>query len=140
MASKARPHTPLDSKLLDNNDTSSLVLLRDLGEIHGNLRRGNTNADAIEDTARNQLAEVLASNLDGRAQNPPETSNPDGVSTADFVTDGTGDERADDGTGGERRADSTLDDAVRIVEVLDVLFRANDCGHGGDVEAEAVRC
>jgi hypothetical protein len=29
---------------------------------------------------------------------------------------------------------------VRIVEVFDVLLRANNCGHGRDIEAEAVRC
>jgi hypothetical protein len=63
--------TPFDGKLLDNDDASTSVLLGDLGEVDGDLGRGDTDTDAVKDSSCNQLAEILAGNLDGCSNKPP---------------------------------------------------------------------
>jgi hypothetical protein len=56
--------TPFDCKLLNDDDAASLVLLRDLRQVDRYLRRGDSDADTIEDTPSNKLSKVLATYYD----------------------------------------------------------------------------
>ncbi len=52
------------SKLSNNDNITSLVVLSDLGKVDRHLRGSNTNTHAVWNASGNELAEVLAGNLD----------------------------------------------------------------------------
>ena len=51
--------------------------LRNLGEIDGNLRRGDSDADTIEKAARDERSEAIGSDLDGSPDEPPDAGKED---------------------------------------------------------------
>lgn len=116
--------TPLDGQLLDDDQRAALLLACNLREVDGHLRRGDADADAVEHTTGDELAVLLAGDLDGGADEPEEAGHEDGVATAEAVGQRTGEERTDDGATGEGGPDGALSDAGGVVEVGDILFRA----------------
>ena len=75
--------------------------------------------------------------MDSRAQQPPKARKGNRIAATDPVGYGPRHDGADDGAAGESGTDATLRGAGWVVEVIDVLFRPDDGGDGGDVEAEA---
>lgn len=69
--------TPLDGKLLDDDDASPLVMLGDLGEVDGDLGRGYTDADTVDDPSGDQLSIILAGDLHSGPDEPPQTAKED---------------------------------------------------------------
>jgi hypothetical protein len=65
--------------------------------------------------------------LNGGSKEPPETSNPDRISTTHPVRDRAGSERSNNRTSCKSRADSALNDAMRVVKVINILVGADNC-------------
>lgn len=91
---------PFNRQLLNNDDTTSLIMLRNLSKVHGDLRARDANTDTIQNPTRNKLSKVLAGDLNSRTDEPPETCKEDRVPTSPFVRDGSSDEGADDRASG----------------------------------------
>jgi hypothetical protein len=137
MKTKGRDRRRLtDGELLNHNQLSSFLLLRDLREVDGDLRARDADTHAIDHAARDQRAHTVTRDLHARPREPPETGEHDGITTTDPVGDRASDSRSDDGSRGQSATDGTLCDPRRPVEVIVVLFRSDDGRHGGDVEAE----
>ena len=128
---------PLDSPLLNDNNRASPLLLRNLNQVHGDLRRRDTNTDAVDESTSDQHTDTVTPGLDGRSQQPPEASKSDGIAPSDAIGHWTRHYGANDGAASESGSDATLRRAGRVVEVLHVLSRSDDGGDGGDVETEA---
>lgn len=109
---------PFNSQLLNNNDTSPLIMLCNLRQIHRDLGARDADTNAIQNASSNELSKVLARDLNRGADEPPETRKEDRVATAPFVRDRSRDEGADDKARSQRGSDGTLDDAVRVIEVV----------------------
>ena len=76
---------PLNSPLLNNHDRTPPLLLGDLNQIHGNLRRRNTDAYAIDKATNHQHAHTVTTRLDGGAQQPPQAGKGDSFTATDAV-------------------------------------------------------
>ena len=92
--------SPLDRQLLNHNDGSSLLLLRDLRQIHRHLARRHAHTNPIKYPTSNQHSRTITSNLNGRPREPKEARKENGVSTTDVVGKGTSAGGTDDGTSG----------------------------------------
>ncbi len=53
-------NAPFDSELLDDDDAAAFVFFSDLGQVDGDLGRGDSDADSVEDTSCDQLSIGLA--------------------------------------------------------------------------------
>ena len=93
--------TPFNSKLLDNDDTTMLVVLGDLGEVDGRLRRRNSNTHAVQSTPCNELAKILAGNLDRGSNEPPKAINEDGIAAIPPIRNWASHQRSNDAAGCE---------------------------------------
>ena len=123
--------------MLNDNNRSPLLLLRNLDQIHRNLRRRDPDTDTVDEAAHNQHPHTVTTGLDSGAQQPPKASKGYGITATDAIGYGARHDGADDGTAGQSGADATLGGAGWIVEIIDVLLGSDDGGDGGDVEAEA---
>lgn len=86
----------LAGELLEYDNGPSRLGLCDLGEVDRCLRSRDTDAEAVDDTASNQGAPVLAANLDSSADEPEQVGEPDGVPPTPFVRAGPGDDGTHD--------------------------------------------
>ena len=77
--------SPLNSPLLNNNNGAPLLLLRDLHQIHWDLRRGNTDTDTVDETTHNQHAHAITARLYSGAQQPPKAGKGNGITAANAV-------------------------------------------------------
>lgn len=64
-------NAPLDSQLLDDDDSTALRMLRNFRKINRHLGRSDSDCDTIEYTSRNEHASAIARNLK-RSSNKPE--------------------------------------------------------------------
>ena len=119
-------NTPFNGKLLDNDDGATLVLLGNLGQVDRNLGRSDADTEAVKDTSSDERAVAIARYLDSSSSKPPQTSEGNGVTPADSVGDGTSRQSTDNRSGRKSRTDGALDDAVRIVEVFNILRSPDD--------------
>ncbi|KAB8360698.1 hypothetical protein FH972_024435 [Carpinus fangiana] len=126
----------LDGKLLNDDDGATLVLLGDLGQVDGDLRRGDADADTVEHAAGNELANAGGGDLNRGTNDPPQTGKCDRVAATKAVRDGTGHQRTNDRATGKGRANATLDDAGRVVEVGNILARNDNGAQGRNVKAK----
>jgi len=128
--------SPLDGELLDDDDTAAAFHLGNFSEVDGDLGRSDSDADAVEEAAGDERSEAIGSHLDGSTGKPPETGKEDAVATTKPVGDRTSHQATDDRPGRKRRADGTLDDAMGVVKVVNVLIRAHNGRHGRNVKPE----
>jgi hypothetical protein len=127
----------LNGQLLDDNNAAPLVLFRNLGQVNRHLAGRDADADAIEDASSDELAHAVGRDLHCGAQQPPQAGKGNAVASAELVGYGTSHQGSQDRSSCQGRPDGALDDAVRIVEVPDVLICADNGCHARDVEAEA---
>lgn len=81
--------TPLNGPLLNDNNRASPLFLRDLDQIHWDLRRRDTNADTIYEATGNQHANTVTARLYSGPEQPPKTGKSDGVTPSDAIGYGT---------------------------------------------------
>ena len=130
-------YPPLDSPLLDHNNRAPLFLLRNLNQIHRNLRGRDADTNTVDEATDNQHAYTVTARLDSGAQQPPKTGKGNSITAADAVGYRSGHDGANDRAAGKGGTDAALGGAGRVVEVVNVLLRSNDGGDGGNVETEA---
>ena len=125
-----------NGELLNYDQSTSLLPLRDLRQIDRNLRRRYTHGDAVEQATNNQHRNSIASRLESGSDHPGNTRDSNRVTSAPPVGDGTGDEGSKNRSSSQSRVYSSLHDSGWVIEVVDVLLGADLSGHGRDVEAK----
>ena len=128
---------PLNGPLLNHDNRSPLLFLRDLDQIHRDLRRCDTNTDTVNEPTDNQHAYTITARLYRSSQQPPEAGKGDGITTANTVRHWTSHDGTNYGPACECGADTALGGAGRVVEVVDILLRADNGRDGRDVETKA---
>ena len=129
-------NAPFDGKLLDNKNGAALLVLADLGQIYRYLRRCDTHAEPVDEAASDEHLPAVAADLDTSTQQPKDSRVPYCITSSNVVRKGSRRQRSDHRASCRSRADSTLEDAVRIVKVGDVLVSTNDGVDRRDVEPE----
>jgi hypothetical protein len=73
MPQKPKNNRRTNGKLLDNDELSSLFLLRDFGKVDRDLRARDTDTHAVDHTTGNQRTDTVTRNLHAGSREPPET-------------------------------------------------------------------
>lgn len=76
---------PLNSPLLNDNNGASPLLLRNLNQVHRDLRRRDPNTDAVDESTSDQHTDTITARLDSRSQQPPEASESDSIASSDAI-------------------------------------------------------
>ena len=84
--------TPCNSPLLPSHKTASLARWRQFGDVNRNLGRTDADAEAVNDTADNEHANILRSTNDRRTNDPIRMSH---AAVADAGLSGLPDDRSD---------------------------------------------
>lgn len=87
---------PFNSPLLNNNNGAPLLLLRNLHQIHWDLRRCDTDTNTVDETTHNKHAHAITARLYGGAQQPPKAGKGNGITAANAVGYRAGHYGADD--------------------------------------------
>lgn len=129
---------PGDGPLLHANETAALRRRSDLRDVDRDLRRADTNAEAVDDATDDEHGDVLRRSGDNRANDPDDCTEHDSLLAAEAVRDEARAERGEPGAAGHRGGDAALDIRARalarnraLVEVVEVVF-------GGDAASMLV--
>lgn len=120
---------PGDGPLLHANETAALGRRSNLRDVDRDLRRADTNAEAVDDATDDEHGDVLRCSSDNRANDPDDCTEHDGLLAAEAVRDEARAERGEPGAAGHRGGDAALDIGARtlarnraLVEVVEVVF------------------
>lgn len=78
-------NTPLDRPLLDDDDGASLFLLGDFGQVYWDLRRGDTDANTIDEATTDQHGNTVGPGLQRSSQEPPKAGKEGSITTTDSI-------------------------------------------------------
>jgi len=131
-----------NGKLLNDNQSTSLLSLCNLCQVHRNLRRCDAYGETVEEATNNQHCNSIASRLESRSNHPGYTRKSYRVTSSDPVGNETSYKRSQNRSSSQSRVDTSLHYSSRVVEVVDVLLGADLGRHGRDVKTKqrAAQC
>ena len=134
---------PCYSPLLSANKTTSLRWWSHFRDVDRNLSTADANGKTIDDSASDQLSDVLCCCGDDTANDPDDCTDHDCLLSAKDIGDVAGAESSEPGTTGHGGGDTTLDigawaatATLTLVEVTFVGVSANDGTHRRDIKTE----
>jgi len=127
---------PFDGQLLNDDESATLLLLCDFGDVNGDLRAGDANANAVEHTSSDQHTETVNRRLNGCTGKPPGTREKERIATAYCIGDRTSDGGPNNRASSEGRTNGALSKTGGFVEEGIILLRTDNGRHRRNVETK----
>lgn len=100
--------TPFNGPLLDTNDATTSLRWSQFGEVDEDLRTGDTDGETADDSAGDEMTDILSRTLEDSTDDPDDGGNLKSLPATELVGKITSDQGADEGTSRHGGRDASL--------------------------------